>query len=184
MDLKKGWLFVKDKREGQVWIETVIYLLIAFVMIGLVLSFIKPQIEELRDKAVIEQSIKMLNDLDNIILTIGTSGNKRLLEAGIKKGSLKIDGVGDVLSFEINSAYLYSEPGELIRVGNIIVKTEEETRYNLVTLVSDYSGMYNLTYKGGDRLKNLNSASTPYKLLISNEGEDSNKRIIIDIDLV
>lgn len=184
MNEKKGRLFVRGEKEGQVWIETVIYLLIAFVMIGLVLSFVKPKIEEFRDKAIIEQSIKMLNDLNNIILTIGTPGNKRLLETGIKKGALKIDGSKDVLSFEMDSAYLYSEPGELIRVGNIIVKTEEKTRYNFVTLTSNYSGIYNLTYKKRDGLKILNSASTPYRLLISNEGEDSNKKTIINIDLV
>ncbi len=169
--------------RGQIWIETVIYLLIAFVMIGLVLSFVKPKIEELRDKAVIEQSIKILNDLDTIILTIGTPGNKRLLEAGIKKGALNIDADQDLLSFEMSSAYLYSEPGESINVGNIVVKTEERTRYNLITLTSDYSGMYNITYKEKDELKVLNSASTPYRLLISNEGEDLNKKTVINIDL-
>ena len=31
------------KKEGQVWVETVVYTLIAFVLIGLVLSFAKPK---------------------------------------------------------------------------------------------------------------------------------------------
>ena len=39
--------------NGQVWVETVTYTLIAIVMIGLVLSFAKPKIEELQDKTII-----------------------------------------------------------------------------------------------------------------------------------
>ena len=49
--------------KGQIWIETVIYTLIIFVMIGLVLSFAKPKIEEMQDKAIIEQSIAMMKDI-------------------------------------------------------------------------------------------------------------------------
>ena len=69
-----------NKRRGQVWVETVVYLLVAFVMIGLVLSFIKPKIEELKDKSITEQSIEILKNIDNSILTMGDSGNKRVLE--------------------------------------------------------------------------------------------------------
>lgn len=174
--------FFRNNR-GQVWVETVIYLLIAFVMIGLVLSFVRPRVEELRDKAIIEQSVQVLNDLDNIIRTIGTPGNKRLLETGIKKGTLKVNGKNDTLSFEIDSAYVYSEPGEVVQIGNILVKTESATRNNLVTLYSNYSEDYNLTYKRGDTLKEFGHASTPYKIVISNEGTDSNSKTIINIDL-
>ena len=171
-------------KKGQVWIETVIYLLIAFVMIGLVLSFVRPNIEELRDKSIIEQSIKMLNDLDNVILTIGSPGNQRLIEAGIRKGELKFNGTGDFFIFEIESSFIYSEPGEVIGVGNVLVKTEEQTRHNLVTLISNYSGVYNLTYQGEENVKTFSSSSTQYNLLVTNKGEDLNKKTVIDIDLV
>ena len=164
--------------KGQVWIETVIYLLIAFVMIGLVLSFIRPKIEELRDKAIIEQSLEVMNDIDNLLLTIGSPGNKRLIEVGIKKGSLKIDGLTDEVLFEIESGYIYTEPGQDVQVGNVVARTEEKGRYNLVTLKRSYSEEYNLKYKNEDILKTFNKASTPYIIFVSNEGEESEKTII------
>jgi len=46
---------IKSKKKGQVWIETVTYTLIAFVLIGLILAFVKPKIDELQDKALIDR---------------------------------------------------------------------------------------------------------------------------------
>src|SRR4030042_4013421 len=97
-------------RSGQVWIETVIYTLIAFVMIGLVLSFAKPKIEEMQDKAILQQSTDMMKQIDSTILTIGASGNQRVLEIGIKEGTLKIDCQNDKMIFEMESKSIYSEP--------------------------------------------------------------------------
>lgn len=44
-DSARHWikLTLSRNRSGQVWIETVIYTLIAFVMIGLVLSYARPE---------------------------------------------------------------------------------------------------------------------------------------------
>lgn len=170
------------QNRGQVWIETVIYLLIAFVMIGLVLSFVRPKIEELRDKALIEQSLEVMKDIDNLILTIGSAGNKRLIETGIRKGFLMIDGNNDKLLFEIESRYVYTEPGEEVQLGNIVAKTEEKGRYNTVTLKREYEN-YNLKYKNEDTNKTFSKASTPYRLFITNEGEDANEKTIINFDL-
>jgi uncharacterized membrane-anchored protein YitT (DUF2179 family) len=61
------------KRKGQVWIETVIYTLIAFVMIGLVLSYATPKIQELQDQAIIQQSIDMMKQIDSTISTMGAA---------------------------------------------------------------------------------------------------------------
>jgi len=161
-------------KKGQVWIETVIYTLIIFVMIGLVLSFVKPKIEEIQDKAIIEQSIGMLEDIDHLILSLiqGGPGNKRLIELGIKKGILKIDGINDKIIFEIESAYTYSQPGTSISHGNIIAYTEKEGSFNRVTLTLDYHEGYDIKYKDKDELKLISKASVPYKVFISNEGGD------------
>src|SRR3989344_7977654 len=53
--------------KGQIWVETVVYTLIAFTLIGLVLAFIKPKIEEIQDKGIVEQSVSVLQDMDSII---------------------------------------------------------------------------------------------------------------------
>jgi hypothetical protein len=168
--------------KGQVWVETVIYLLIAFVMMGLVLSFIRPKIEELRDKAVIEQSLEILKNIDNLILTIGSPGNTRVLEVGITKGSLIIDSANDTIIFQMDSSYTYTEPGQPVQIGNINALTETTGRTNVITLKRDFRPDYNITYQNGEVLKTLTQASTPYRLLLENKGELlNNKTINFDI---
>ena len=53
--------------RGQVWIETVLYTMIGLVLIGLVLGFVNPKIEESKDNLIIEQTLTLLNDLDSKI---------------------------------------------------------------------------------------------------------------------
>lgn len=170
-------------KKGQVWIETVIYTLIAFVLIGLVLSFARPEIEKLQDSAIIQQSTEMMKEIDSTILTMGGAGNQRILEIGIKKGELKIDGVQDKLIFEMESKSIYSEPGVDISDGNIIILTQKKSGYNIVTLTRDYSEKENIQFEGKDELKIISKASTSYDLIIKNEGKDTNDKIIIDISL-
>jgi type II secretory pathway pseudopilin PulG len=142
------------KKRGQVWVETVIYTLIALVIIGLFLSFARPKIEEIQDKAIIEQSITMLEDINSKILNLvqGGAGNQRVIELGIKKGTIHIDGANDAILFEIDGRYTFSEPGlngapgEWIDVGNVKVRTQELGSLSRVTLISNYSGIYNITY--------------------------------------
>lgn len=175
--LKKS-IFLENHR-GQVWVETVIYLLIAFVMMGLVLSFIRPKIEELRDKTVLEQSLEILKEIDNSIVTIGSPGNRRLVEVGIRKGSLIIDSATDKIIFEMDSKYVYTEPGKTVQIGNIQALTEEKGSTNLVTLERDFSSEYDITYGGEQTLKTLSKAPNPYRLFFTNNGASGNK-IAID----
>jgi len=181
--MKRGML---ENKRGQVWIETVIYTSIALLMIGLVLTYAKPKIEEFQDKAVLEQSLEMFREIDNTIKTIGVAGNRRFVETGIKKGSLKIDGVGDQIVFEMESHYKYSQPGVDIvdsLGGRIVTRTEEIGELNKVSFIIDYTAYnINITYQGGDEFKTLNKAPTPYKLLISNNGKIDDS-ITIDVSL-
>ena len=48
---------IKNKKRGQIWVETVIYTLIGLTIIGLLLAVSKPQIDKQKDKALIEQKI-------------------------------------------------------------------------------------------------------------------------------
>ena len=54
--------------KAQIWVETVIYTLIALAIMGLLLALIKPTIEEKKDKAVIEQSKLILDDINKKIM--------------------------------------------------------------------------------------------------------------------
>ena len=167
-------------KKGQIWVETVIYSLIAFVMIGLVLTFANPKLQEIQDRTIIEQSIDIMEDLDTLISNIGIPGNVRSIELNIQKGILKIDGESDSLIFEMESSAVYSEPGSEITHGEIIITTELEGSENLIVLNRDYSSQYNITYEGKDELKELSKSPTPYKLLISNKGGN---KIVINIEV-
>jgi hypothetical protein len=182
---KKGQsprIFQKKNSKGQVWVETVVYLLIAFAMIGLVLSFIKPKIEEMRDKTIIEQSLEILKEIDSSITTIGSPGNRRLIEIGVKKGSLIIDSEQDTIVFEIQSSYAYTEPGREVQIGNIQALTEAATKDNMITLTRDFSSGYDLTYNSQQASKTLTKASNPYRLFLTNKGASSNK-VLIDFSV-
>jgi hypothetical protein len=185
--MKKG-ASLKEKtfsrnKNGQVWVETVVYLLIAFVMMGLVLSFIKPKIEEMRDRTIIEQSLGIIKEIDNSITTIGSPGNKRLIEVGIRKGSIIINSTNDVITFTMDGKYAYTEPGTSVQLGNVLATTEDIGAGNSrVTLKRDFNDGYDLTYNGQQIEKTLTKASNPYRLFISNEGEIA-EEVIIDFDV-
>jgi type II secretory pathway pseudopilin PulG len=168
---------------GQVWIETVIYTLIAFVMIGLVLGYARPKIQEIQDQALLKQSTEMLKQIDSTLLSMGSAGNQRILEISIKKGELKIDGELEKIIFEMESNTLYSEPGTEITDGSVIILTEEKADTNLVSLTLDYDDDYNLKIQGKDELRTLGAGSTPYKISILNEGTDSNGEPIMNITI-
>ena len=171
-------------KRGQIWVETVIYTLIAFALIALVLAFAKPKIEEIRDKSILEQSIEMMEDLDIIITEViqAGTGNKRVIEVAIRKGDLRLDGSSDKLLFEFEGKYIYSEPGENIQRGNLIILTEKIGKLGLVNVTRDYSD-YNITYYEEDNLKIISKAANPYNLIISNSGKDADEKTVINIEL-
>lgn len=159
-------------KRGQVWVETVIYTLIAIVLIGLVLTFVKPKISEIQDKVIIQQSISMLNNINNELteLSDGGAGNKRKLEISIKKGSLTIDSTNNEIIFNIESYYQFSEPGTPVNYGDILVYDKVFNNLNLINMTMDYNSKYNITYEGAKTEKTLTQSSTPYTLYISNNG--------------
>ena len=174
---------VKNKR-GQVWIETVVYTLYAFTLIGFVIGVAKPRIEKVQDKALIEQSLAMLKDIDSIISSVkGTPGNQRIIEAFIKKGNLIIDGEKDIILFEIDSKIEYSQAGQSIEKDGWITLTEIKGENNIVTISRNYSGIYNLQYQDGDKEKIISKATTPYKIEISNRRIQEDNKVLINIDI-
>jgi hypothetical protein len=155
------------KKRGQVWVETMIYTLVAFTLISSVLFFVKPEIEEIRDQALIEQSIEVMKYLDSTIIGLsqGASGNKREIEVGIKKGSFQIDGENNRIIFEIESLHKYSEPGEIYQEGTLNISTESLGDENLITISKAYP--LNLTFNDEDSSKKITAASTPYRIFVS-----------------
>lgn len=180
-----------NKRRAQVWVETVVYTLIALTVIGIFLTFAKPKIEEIQDKTIIDQSVNILEDVNSIIGTLieRGAGNKRIIEVGIKKGKLTIDGENDQLIFEIDGRSIYTEPGidgtqgKFVKVSsNVIASTQKIGNLNKVMLISNYSN-YNITYQNNKESKTLVKSPTRYKISISNEGE-INGEANINFDLI
>ena len=160
------------KKRGQVWVETVVYTLVALVLIGLVLTFVKPKITELQDKVIIQQTISVMNSINNKLVELSDSGpgNKRNLELTIKSGSMTINGTSDQIVFDMDSHYQFSEPNEPVNYGDIVIYDTVFSGLNRIKLTLNYTSKYNVTYLGGDTSKTLTASSTPYTLLISNKG--------------
>jgi len=177
---------VCKNRNAQVWVETVLYTLIAFTIIGLVLTYVKPEIEKFQDKAVIKQSITIMSDLDSKISEVEKNGegNKRVLDVAIKKGYLRIEGLNDSLVFEIESIYPYTEPGEKYYEQGIEISTLEKSGKNKITLLSNYSETLNITYIGKEETKILPQSSTFYRISIENNGQANQNKTEIEIGIV
>ena len=172
------------EKKGQIWVETVIYTLIALVLIGAVLAIALPKIEEMQDNSVIEKSVAMMKDLDSKIALIGVPGNRRKVEIGLKKGELIINGTGDKLVFRLEAEGEYSEPGEEVIDGNLIILTEKKGSKNLVTITRDYCpDAINITYNFGDTAKSFGKSATAYNFFISREKKDAANRTVINFEV-
>ncbi|MBS3071117.1 hypothetical protein J4407_02345 [Candidatus Pacearchaeota archaeon] len=159
----------KDKK-AQVWVETVVYTLIALVLIGAVLAFVNPKIQEIQDRTAIEQSLTVLNNIDGIVSTVVQGGgNKRIVSVGIKKGTIEINGVGNYIVFSIDSEYEYSQTGEKVNIGKIVSLTERSGSINRITLNLSYSN-YDIKVNSEDESKILTQAPNPYSISIENKG--------------
>lgn len=158
--------------KAQVWVETVVYTLIGLSIMGLVLAFALPKINEMKDKAIIDQTIEALNELDTKILDASsTAGSTRIVDFKIGKGKAVIDGVNDIVTFTLPESHVvYSEPGATTKIGEISVKTEKKAKTSKVELWLNYTGRFDITYNRQDQEKALQQAPSPYKILIENNG--------------
>jgi len=165
------------KKRGQVWIETVIYTLIGLTIIGLVLAVALPKINSKKDEVMINQASQALDSIDDKIYEVQRAvANRRTVNLEIGKGRLIIDLDNDSISWVLDSKFKYSEPGIEVPRGNLIVLTEETDPWT-VTLRLDYE----VDLRFDDMTvgtKELDSAPTPYKLMIENAGTVDGNLII------
>ncbi len=162
------------RKKGQIWVETVVYTLIGLAIIGLLLSIVKPAIDEKKDQILIESSLEMLEQIENEIEDVKYRGvgNSRIVSLKIEKGNLEINPVDDFLKFSMDSRYEYSQPGQEVEMGKIKILTTEKTEKNyLIDLTLDYRGWADLTYNNQETGKSFQPAKTPYSLTITNLGK-------------
>ncbi len=182
-------------KTGQIWVETVIYTLIGLTIIAVILAVATPAIERYKDELVLEQTVSLLNDLDNTITDVkdAGSGNRRIVpELMVKKGRLEISGESNEINYLLEKTRLeYSESGKTIVQGNMNITTRKiSDNYYEIEVEIVYNNL-NLTYNGEDINKTFTEASVPYRLGIQNQGVQEygeegsgDKRIEIKIEEV
>ncbi len=157
------------KTRGQVWIETVLYTLIGLALIGVVLSYATPKINQSRDKIAVEQSIESMQILgEKIDETLqGGSGTKVIIPSlSLKKGVLTISPPDRSIYLTMNDlTSLYSENGTEISYGRVKLTSLEGQKVYSVQLKLNFS--QNISYNSDTAtIKNFPAASTPYKFSI------------------
>jgi hypothetical protein len=166
--------------RGQVWVETVIYTLIGLAVIGILLAVSKPKIEQMKDRIIIEQSIKSLNEISSRIYDVQiASGNKRVLDLKVSKGTFYINATNNRVGWIMESNYKYSEVGSEVNLGNMKVKTIEGGPY-VVEMWMTYT--VNISNAGRDDYQSYEQSPTLYKLTIENNGKiNSNTNVDLNV---
>ena len=169
-------------KKGQVWIETVLYTLIGLAIMGVILSIVKPTLDQKRDELVLNQAVEILEAIEGQISDViyRGEGNTRTVEVTLKKGQIIISTANDSIDLYMDSKHLYSEIDREVNVGKIIVKTTEKAKKSYFVHMSLKYPHYDLIYDGQDREKTLQHSSTPYKIAITNQGKQGEDRTKID----
>jgi type II secretory pathway pseudopilin PulG len=173
----------KSKRS-QIWVETAVYTLIGLAIIGIVLAIATPAINRYKDGLTIEQTITVLNDLNEKIRDVeqSGSGNRRVIpELRIQKGKIDIDcPLSKIVYTLADSGLEYSESSESVEVkqGDLIIKTEKKGKTYDITLTLPYEDII-LKYKGENVKKTLNPVAAPYQIYVENNGTFEGKTQII-----
>jgi type II secretory pathway pseudopilin PulG len=163
-------------QRGQVWVETVVYTLIGLAIIGILIATTAPQIEKMKDNAFVEQSMESLGKMSEKIYEVqGGAGNQRSFTVSIGKGKLVIDAENDIIYWDIDASFQYSESGVSTPSGILNVTTLGDDPW-VVRLEMDFP--MDITYNGEDEQKEFGESPTPYKFTIKNEGVTDGKIVV------
>ena len=163
------------QKKAQVWIETAIYTLIGLVIIAILITSATPQIEKIKDKSVLGQTSDALNLLNGKISEVEqAAGSSRVIEFTVAKGKLEINTADSIIKYVLEDSRLkLSEPGEIIKEGDIfILTTERGSRFD-ISLTMNYTGRLNMTFNDEKKTEILQAGTTPYKIQIENVGDNS-----------
>ena len=165
-------------RLGQVWVETVVYTLVGLSLIGLVLAFVIPKVNEYRDRSVVENTIAALNVIDGKISEVLEAPlNTRVVDMTLKRGEFYFNASSNRIYYILeDSKAAYSEPNELVSIGRITIFTEQKTKgVHRITLFIDYA--FNLDYANNNSVRKYSSASVPYRFSFTNQGTNDDNGV-------
>lgn len=175
---------MRKKKLGQIWVETAIYTLIGLTILGIILSIITPEIQKVKERTIISQTSEALIQLNNEIQKVGqTEGNVKIIDFKITKGKLEIIPSDKKFFYTLENTKLeFSEEGQEIKQGDIILKTEKVgKRFNII-LELRYPNL-DITFNKDTKPQTLHSSPTPYKIKIENVGDNPTK-LHLDFNLV
>ena len=168
-------------KKADIWVSTVLYILIGMAVIGMLLAVIRPKVAEMKDSLSIDQTVESLNKFDEIMLrTRQATGTRLSYELSLSRGDLQLNTQGENITWIIrDSAYRYSQEGVPIKLGNIEILTEKKGQLWQVTLTRDYSNSnIDITFSGEDTNKVLTASKMPYNIFLENQGLAENKQHI------
>jgi type II secretory pathway pseudopilin PulG len=175
------------RNKSQVWVETAIYTLIGLTIIAIVMSIATPQIEKMKEKAIISQTLEAMNNLDNEIIKVSqVNGNLKVVGFKITKGELRINSTGNKLTFVLENTKLkFSEVGKEVKEGNIYFLTEEYGKNYNVYIELRYNNTLDITFNGEEVNRVLHGGGGTYKIAIENVGDQSFKdKVHLDIRVI
>jgi len=174
------------EKRGQIWVETAIYTLIGLTIIAIILSITTPQLEKMKERSIIKQTITALNQLNEEILKIEqAAGSVKIVQFKITEGKFEIDSIQDKIIYTLENTNLeFSEEGITLKEGDITFKTEKYGKNFNIILELDYSTTLDITFNGQEEVKALFGASAPYEIRMENLGNDplENEEIKTNID--
>jgi type II secretory pathway pseudopilin PulG len=184
----------KNIKKSQIWVETVVYTLIGLTIIGILLAIVSPQVEKMRDRNIIMQTIDAIEVMDAKISEVEQSaGSIGVVELKIAKGKFFINGSGNYTLYVLENTRLeFSELNRGIKQGNINITTKKNgNRFN-VYLKRDYGSTIDIVVRTGgiddtDAIRLLQASPTPYKIYIENKkspgfGLDDKTDIVFSFD--
>lgn len=153
--------------------ETLLYTVVGLAIIGVVLSFAIPKLEQNKEKALIAAQISTLKGLDATILDVANNpvGSAKSYELSLERGTLVIDGVNNIITATLETSVRYSEPGVAVYDGRVSVLTTQTGKksYRVVMSVPYRALGVDLMANRADKSLEFTQAPTPYVLRIDRE---------------
>ncbi len=172
------------KKRGEIWVSFVLYVLISLAVLSMIFAAIKPRIDEAQDKAIVEQTVIMFNDLNEAVKTASlSSGTVIKRELKITKGDLFIYNMtntnaninnGSIQFIIYDTSLKYSEVNVPLSIGDIKILTQEtksKDKYN-INLTMTFKDKQIFVGDGDKEFKQFISSPVNYRLFIKNEGDN------------
>ena len=157
-------------KKGETWISVVLYIALGTIVLTIVLAAGMPVINKLRDKNIISETKDVFHQIDETVRTVINEGpgSQRIRTVQINKGLFQVRPDTDSVGWSMETKYIESEPGVVIKEGSLDILSYED-RY----VIGKYWTSLNLTYFNIADIQLESSSQTftgRFDLVIRNDG--------------